>query len=438
MTCLGVDVPHDLTCTGVSIDSRTIQPGELYIAIVGESLDGHDFVADAFMRGASAAVVSESSGDEAGPLLQVADTTHALGQIAAFHRQRFDLAVIALTGSCGKTTVKEMVASILSLDGNTLATPGNFNNHIGVPLSLMMLDDSHQSAVFELGANHIGEIAYTSALVCPDVALVNNVSAAHLEGFGSIAGVAKAKGEIYDSLTDDGVAIVNADEVQVNSWQKNLENRKTLTFSREQQADVMATAIQLDANGCPSFELDIFGECQRIHLGIPGMHNVSNALAAAASCHALNVSLSKIKQGLERCASAPGRMTVTTGLAGARLIDDSYNANFASVKAAIEVLAAYPSDRILVLGDMAELGQEAEHHHRELGKLASAHGVDMMLTCGHLSRFCSDAFEGDAKHFTQQSDLLAYLKPKLNSQTTLIIKGSRSAHMERVVEGLMS
>lgn len=433
VSLLKVDCPvlEDVELTGVCIDSRKLTPGCLFVALTGEHFDGHDFIADAERLGAAAVVCHRLMPHVSLPQLVVPDTLQALTSLACHHRQQMDCAVIALTGSNGKTTVKEMIASILPK--TAFATPGNLNNHIGVPLSLLQLTPTHRMAVFELGANHLGEIAHTVSLVQPRVALINNVATAHLEGFGTIDGVAHAKGEIYAGLASDGIAVINDDDAYAHFWDLSLEHKKTRRFSATHEADVYARQIKLDEQGCAQFSLVLPEGEALIHLAVPGLHNVNNALAAAACTSALGIALPDIVAGLERFSGVQGRMTYRRGLRDAVVIDDTYNANLRSMLTALDVLAARAGQRIFVMGDMGELGSYSQLHHQEVGAAARALGIERLMTCGEASKAATDAFGLHATHYSTQHALVEALLPQLNEKTTILVKGSRSSAMENIV-----
>jgi UDP-N-acetylmuramoyl-tripeptide--D-alanyl-D-alanine ligase len=422
----------DTTITAVSTDSRRVEPGCLFVALQGERFDGHEFCAQAVRDGAAALLVSEPLPLEC-PQLVVADTRYALGQLGALVRSLLKLKVIAITGSCGKTTVKEMCAAILNQAGPVLATQGNLNNEIGVPLTLLRLTPEHQFAVLELGANHPGEIAWTTSLVKPDVALINNVAAAHLEGFGSLQGVALAKSEIFNGLDDRGMAIVNADSEFYSHWRADLEPNMLSFGLQNRHADFLARDITTDASGCCRFTLVTpLGEMD-IALPIPGRHNISNALAAAAATQSLGMTLPVIQQGLQAMKPVKGRLCIQH-LPGITLIDDTYNASAESVLAAIDTLAAMPGYRVLVFGDMGELGLEAEAQHRRIGEHVRQMGLDGLYTVGTLSALTSAAADG--QHFADKSTLFSALGALLQQHPdiTLLAKGARSARMEEVIE----
>ena len=426
----------DARFRGVCIDSRRVTPEALFVAIRGERMDGHAFVADAAGDGVAAAMV-EHELDNALPQMIVADTTAGLGQLASRWRQRFALPVIGVTGSNGKTTVKEMLAAILSCRGEVLATRGNFNNHIGMPLTLLELDESHQAAVIEMGANHGGEIALLAALARPTVGLVTNAGRAHLEGFGSLDDVARAKGEMFTALADDGVAVINADDPYAGLWLELAGARRVLRFGLEAQADVgVRGEVVDDDNGRQRFVLVTPQGEAEVSLPLPGRHNIRNALAAAAAALAAGMSPHEIGAGLARTGGAPGRLQMRQAHGGASLLDDTYNANPDSLGVALDVLAARGGCRVLVLGDMAELGPGAEALHAEMGRQARASGIEHLYTLGELSAAASEAFGAGAGHGSDLASLLAMLRAHGGSDCTILVKGSRAMQMERVVAAL--
>ncbi|MDR6981879.1 UDP-N-acetylmuramoyl-tripeptide--D-alanyl-D-alanine ligase [Rheinheimera pacifica] len=428
----------DATVTSVSTDSRSISAGELFIALKGPNFDGTAFVAEVKAKGAIA-VVTEQQVSEAISQIVVKDTRLALGQLAAAVKARLAPKTIAVTGSAGKTTVKEMMAAILSRRGQVLSTQGNFNNDIGVPLTMLRLTEKHNYAVLELGANHQGEIAYTTSLAKPDVAIITNVAASHLEGFGDVYGVARAKGEIFNGLPANGLAILPADSEYRDYWLKRLEGKTVMQFSATGPADYYAEGIVLDNEGCAGFELICPTGRQFIQLTIPGRHNVANALAAAAACIAVGATLTDVQLGLAQMQAVKGRTNVKMVNPQLRLIDDSYNANVESVKAAIDLLASYSGYRVLVFGDMGELGADARLYHEEIGLYAKKSGINLLFTLGVLSQSASDLFNGQGAHFSSRQALLQRLLPIVSEQqeVTLLVKGSRSAKMELVVQDLL-
>jgi UDP-N-acetylmuramoyl-tripeptide--D-alanyl-D-alanine ligase len=418
---------------GVSTDSRGIEPGMLFVALRGPNHDGHDHVDQAFAAGAVAALVDRPVAADI-PQLLVTDTHLALGRLAAAWRRQVQTPLIAVTGSNGKTTVKEMCAAILSHAGTTLATLGNLNNDIGVPLTLLRLSPEHRFGVIEMGANHPGEIAYLTELAAPQVAIITNAAAAHLEGFGSIEGVARAKGEIFAGLSDNGVAVINADDDYAELWRELSASHQTLCFGLAKPADVGARGMG-DVHGS---DLEVLTPLGSFHLNLPlaGRHNIMNALAAITAALALNIDFSDIIAGLESLSAVNGRLTMRAGLNGATILDDSYNANPSSLHAGLEVLAACGGMRLLILGDMGELGEDAEALHRQAGEEARDMGIDGLYATGRLSRSASEVFGDNGHFYEQQQQLIDALQPQMNKDVTLLVKGSRSSRMERVVKAL--
>ncbi len=421
--------------TGIYTDTRELKPGSLFIALCGERFDGHDFIKEAEEQGAVAAVVNHAVDEIRMPQFVVPDPVQALAKIAAAHRQDIHCPIIALTGSNGKTTTKEMIAAILPIPSH--ATKGNFNNHIGAPLSVLQLNSQHRYAVFELGANHPGEIAHTVAIVHPDVTLINNIAPAHVEGFGSIDGVARAKGEIHQGLSAAGVAVVNDDDAYAHFWDDLLIDKKILRFSMKHVADIYAQDIQLDAHGCAQFSLIVPNGRADIQLQVPGLHNIRNALAAAACCHAVGIAVKEIQHGLNQFSGVKGRLTLLAGKNQSVVIDDTYNANLRSVLAALEVLAERPGKKIFVFGDMGELGNWATQHHQEVGLAARRLGIDLLLSYGAISKLASESFGVGGQHFVTQEQLVQNLVEKLSPDTVVLVKGSRSSAMEKIVHQLV-
>ncbi len=426
----------DADVASFSTDTRTLRDGDLFIALSGPNFDGNLFVARAAEAGAAAALVSRVDPAAGIPQLLVPDTFVALGRLARAWREQFTLTRVAMTGSAGKTTTKEMVASIFAGMGPTLATLGNKNNEIGVPLTLLRLTGEHRYGVFELGANHRGEIAYTSGLVQPHAAVITNVGTAHLEGFGSRRGIAEAKGEIYGGLLPEGVAVINADDEFAPYWRELIGNRRRLEFSQKAPADVHATDVHAAANHAYGFVLHVAGESLPVQLQLLGHHNVGNALAAAALAHACGVPLAQIAAGLAATAPVAGRL-VSHDLGGGRVvIDDTYNANPSAVKAAIDLLAGLPGRRVLVLGDMGELGEATESGHHEVGEYARMKKIDALYAVGQYSGFTAGSFGAEARRFDDKQQLIEELEKELEGVVTLLVKGSRSARMEQVVDAL--
>ncbi|QYM94629.1 UDP-N-acetylmuramoyl-tripeptide--D-alanyl-D-alanine ligase [Dickeya ananatis] len=430
-------VGENLTISDVSTDTRKLSAGCLFIALRGEKFDAHDYAADAVNNGAAALLVSKHLPIDV-PQLVVEDTRLALGVMAGWVRQQSRARVVALTGSSGKTSVKEMAASILRQCGNVLYTAGNFNNDIGVPLTLFRLTPEHDYAVIELGANHIGEIAYTTAMVRPEAALVNNLAAAHLEGFGSLEGVAQAKGEIFGGLPSQGVAIVNADSHDEARWQNVLTGKTLWRFSPQGRAgvDFYASDIRVSERGTDVVLHTPMGDIA-VTLPLPGRHNIANALAATALALAVGASLEAVKSGLEQLQAVPGRLFPIALAPGKLLLDDSYNANVGSMTAAAQVLAEMPGYRVLVVGDMAELGQDALACHRQVGETAREANIDKVLSVGTLSALIGEA-SGAGEHFDNKAALIDRLRALVTQHNTItvLIKGSRSAAMEQVVHAL--
>ncbi len=427
---------EDVPLSGICIDSRKVKPGNLYVVMQGARFDGHQFIADAIEHGAVAVLCQRVIPELSIPQLVVEDTLHALTTLAIEHRQNMDCPVIALTGSNGKTTVKEMIASILP--SPSFATPGNLNNHIGVPLSVLQLTSVHRYAVFELGASGLGEIAHTCRIVKPQVALINNIAPAHIEGFGSIDGVARAKGEIYQGVNLDGIAVVNDDDNYAHFWDDILAHKQTYRFSTKKNTDIYSKNIHFNAENCAEFTLVTPKGEALIQLNVPGSHNISNALAAAACAYALNIDLADIAKGLCQFTGVAGRMACISGLHQAQIIDDTYNANLNSVLTALHVLSARSGVRIFVFGDMGELGTWSEEHHRKVGLAARACGIDRLFTFGRHSEETTRAFGPHAQHYHSQDALVQDLLPCLNAQTSILVKGSRSSAMENIVKRLIA
>ena len=428
----GANVPFQF----VSIDTRTLQPGDLYVALIGNRLDGHEYVKQAIDKGACAVLISKEM-DIDTPYLQVADTTQALGRLALYNRQKFNRDVVAITGSSGKTTVKGMMATLLRQQNEVLVTRGNLNNHIGAPLTLLRLNHTYDYAVVELGASAEGEIAYSSQLVKPTVSILTNAGSAHLEGFGSLETIVRTKGEIIDALAQDGIAVLNADSPHFETWNTRAGKRRVISFGENEKATVRASEIQINETGCCDFNLHIDDEVAQVHLKVMGQLNVFNALASAAACHGLQMSLANIVAGLQAFEGVEGRLIEKPGLNGSVVIDDSYNANPASVRAAMDVLSSRKGHSIFVLGDMAELGVETQLAHAEMGAYAREAKINEFFALGEFSRKAADAFGENAHWFASHDNLVRFLKQKLSKDVTVLVKGSRSAHMDRVVNEII-
>jgi UDP-N-acetylmuramoyl-tripeptide--D-alanyl-D-alanine ligase len=423
----------DTEIQGVSTDSRTIVSGNLFVALIGPNHDGHEHVEAAQKRGAVAAMVDHPV-DSPLPQIVVNDTRLALGQLAAAWRSELEMSLVAVTGSNGKTTVKEMVSSILATAGRVGATRGNLNNEIGVPLTLLSFSRDHQFGVVEMGANHSGEISYLSAVAQPRIAVITNAAAAHLEGFGSLEGVARAKGEIFEGLEEPGVAVINADDSFAPLWSDLAAPHPVLTFGMEQGADVRGSWQAAGRGGHLTVAWD--GDEFAINLHLPGRHNGYNALAATTVALVIGISPEDITRALESMRPVSGRLQPIVGVNGSRIIDDSYNANPASIRAGLEVLAACKGRRYLAMGDMAELGNSADDLHEQVGLQALELGIDRLYSTGRMSRKAAEVFGNSGFHFDEQQSLIAALRSELAADVTLLVKGSRSSHMEQVVEAL--
>ena len=426
---------------GVSTDSRTVAPGELFIALRGDKFDGHEFVGTARTRGAVAAVVdtqgSETLGEAGLPLIVVEDTRLALGDLAAEWRSRFSLPVIGVTGSNGKTTNKEMITSIMKSAFGAdavLATQGNLNNDIGLPLTLLKLDVRHRAAVVEMGMNHPGEIAYLARIGRPTVALVTNAQRAHLEGMGTLDMIAAEKGSIFTGLPENGVAVFNADDPWADLWRSQSAHCRRLCFALEGPAEVTGHA---HVHGLESRVTIIAnGEQVEVQLALPGVHNARNALGAAATALAAGVSLENVRAGLTAFRGIKGRLQRRAGVHGATLLDDTYNANPDSVCAGIDVLAETVGRKILVLGDMGEIGEMTGQFHDEIGGYAKSQGIDRLMAFGESSAIAARNFGAGGEHFKKMEDLIAALLAELAPETIVLVKGSRFMRMERVLDAI--
>jgi UDP-N-acetylmuramoyl-tripeptide--D-alanyl-D-alanine ligase len=431
----------DVTFTGICKDTRAIKAGNLFVAIIGEQFDGNQFAAAAIQSGASAALVSRPLPSDL-PQLVVPDTLEALGKLTQHWRNRFHLPLIGVTGSNGKTTMKNMIAAILQAachgdSTGVLATEGNLNNNIGVPFTLARLNNEQRYGVVEMGMNNAGEIAYLTQLVRPQVAVISNAAESHLQGLKDVAGVARAKGEIFLGLTKDGTAVLNRDDNFYDYWCGLVTGHPCLTFSMTQAADL--TAVIKDAAATTHQLIMLQTPAGNIDVKLPllGNHNVMNALAATAATLAIGIELAAVKAGLEGLHAAPGRFNVHLMANGARVIDDTYNANPFSTHAAINTLATFPGKKILVLGDMRELGADELALHQLTGERAAAAGIDHVFTLGTLSAETTKAFGANGQHFTDREALIAAVKPYVAANHTILVKGSRSMKMELVVSQLI-
>ena len=430
---------NDVSITRVTTDSRDVRSGDLFVAIKGPRFDGHDFVDQAVKQGAAAVLVSKEAvlGDSEPPAIIVEDVRLAYGRLASWWRSMFSIPLVAITGSNGKTTVKEMLASILREEAGVeavLATRGNFNNDIGMPAMLLELEPGHRFAVIEMGMNHLGEIAYLTRLACPTIALVNNAGTAHIGELGSVEAIARAKGEIFSGLGDEGVAIINADDAFADYWRSLVAGKRMVEFGLGRRADVSAS-YELSETG----SLITFNTGQgrfAATLGVPGLHNVKNALAAVAAAVALEVGEASIVAGLGAYRGVAGRLQRRELPSGDVLIDDTYNASPESVRAALSVLGASSGRKVFVLGDMGELGETAASMHSELGGFARRAGADHLLALGELSAEAVNAFGVGGEHFERPDALLMALRDLLDGSTTVLVKGSRFMRMERIVKSL--
>lgn len=418
---------------GVAIDSRRVQPGNLFVALAGERVDGHDFVDAAQNAGAAAALVEHSVAC-ALPQLLVKNSAAALGEIARRWRLCCPARIVAITGSNGKTTVKNLTAAILAAAGPCHATSGNLNNEIGLPLSLAALPESARFAVLEMGAGQPGDIASLAAIAFADVALVNNIAPAHLERMLSLDGIAATKGAIYSALPEQGIAVINGDDAYADYFTGLAGNRRVLRFALDHPAEVRGRILESGAGTRLAITTPL-GEIE-VNLALAGRHNAMNALAATAAALAAGAHLGHVQSGLESVTAASGRLQAERLASGITLIDDSYNANPASTRAAIEVLANYPAPRWLVLGDMRELGPEAPELHTAIGHYAAQHGIDALFTVGALSAHAAAAFGSTARPFIDQPALIAALRAELTTGATVLVKGSRGSAMEHVVAAL--
>lgn len=433
-------VGSDQPFIGISTDSRKLRSGELYVALSGERYDGHEFVEPAARQGAVAAVVERKMDSPVAQVI-VSDALKALQLYGSHWRNRFDIPVIGVTGSNGKTTTKEMLSAICAQRGPVLATIGNLNNHIGVPLTLLRLRAEHQSAIIEMGANHQGEIAQLTRLAQPGIAVITQAGLAHIEGFGGRDGIARGKGEIFAGLSANGLAVINADDSYADMWRQTAAHCQQLNFGLDATADVTAHAIREISHGGDEhieFELITPQGSAQVSLPMLGRHNVMNALAAAGCALGAGFSPTEIARGLAAMRSVSGRLVRREAIQGAQVIDDTYNANPTSLAAALDLLARLPTRRWLVLGDMAELGAESSEWHRKAGEWAREHEVERLFALGPLSLEAVKAFGKGAEHFASHTELTASLASELRADITVLVKGSRSMHMEQVVKALLA
>jgi len=435
---VGADVPFE----SVSTDTRTLQTGQLFFALRGARFDAAAFVEEAARRGAAAAVVSHRQSVSL-PQVEVADPRAALGSFARAWRRRFTLPVIGVTGSNGKTTVKEMIAAILRValdragsDERVLVTQGNLNNEIGLPLTVLRLRQHHRAAVLEMGASHAGEIACLTEIAAPTVGIVTNAGPAHLEGFGSLQGVAAGKGELFAGLAAGCVAVINRDDRFFDFWRERARAAQQVSFGLHADADFRAEAIESLPGQGLRFRLITPSGARELALPMAGPHNVNNALGAAAAAMSAGADLAQVVTGLATMANVPGRLRALDGPTGITVYDDTYNANPGSVAAAVAFLAGLPVERWLVLGDMAELGTDSDALHREVGELASEAGIHRLFCLGVASRAAADAFGAGSSCHDDVESLLGALGHELHPGVAVLVKGSRSMGMERVVRAL--
>lgn len=427
-----------IAVNNICIDSRTVQKGDLFVAIYGGKVDGHDFVQQAKENGAVAALVNREVAVDI-PLLKIDQPIKALGKLGSFKRKQFTGKVIGITGSVGKTTTKTILASILAQHAETFSNIKSYNTDATLPLMLWQLKEKHYFAVLEMGASYFGEIAYLTEMAKPQVAVLLNAVPCHVENFGDLAGISRAKGEIFQGLHPIGSAILNLDDQYFDYWKKLalIFERKILSFGLNPKADVTASAITIDDHGCPHFYLHL-PDSSKVDIALPllGAHNVINALAASAAAFSLGLKPEEIKQGLETVAVPEMRLQQYCGISNAKIIDDSYNANPASVNAALKILAGMVGEKIFIFGDMRELGENTVKYHEDVGKLAKDLNIDYLCTFGELSAISAKCFGKNGFAFADQDALIAKVKTIINAQSVILIKGSRSMHMENVVQKL--
>jgi len=433
----------DVCFLGCSTDTRTLKDKELFIALRGENFNGHDYLDKAKTSGASAVLVEEkhdgpgsSTGSFSGPSIVVKNTRQAMGELAKNWRAGFSIPLVAITGSNGKTTVKEMLAGILSCKAPVLATQGNLNNDIGVPQTLFGLGEEHKYAVIEMGANHPGEIEWLSHVAQPTVATITQCAPAHLEGFGSIEGVAHAKAEIFDGLLEDGIAVINGDDDFAELWLEKSKHSNQLTFGLDSGNEVTAESVCIEEDKSFFQMITPVGDME-LTLNLPGRHNIMNALEAAACAISLGISLSTVKQGLEFISAVKGRLQIKSGFKQCRIIDDTYNANPASLDVALKVLEKFPGRHWLVIGDMGELGDDTEALHAQAGKVSKTSGVERLYALGELTKLTVQSFGEGARHVDNHEQLVSLIGEEIDSDVTILIKGSRAMGMEHLVNALV-
>lgn len=426
----------DVHFNAVSTDTRTLKPGALFLAIKGKNFDGHDYLEQAIALGASGVVVSNAYENPDVAVIHVKDTIWAYGQIAALHRSKFKIPMIGITGSCGKTTVTSMVVAILRTLGKVLAPVGSFNNEIGLPRTLLELSEDDNYGVLEMGARNSGDIKYLMELVNPNIVLINNVNPAHTETFGTLDDIAKTKGEIYQFLQPHGTAILNVDDAYAPYWLSMLKTQNVLTFGLEHTADITCAYIVEEHH---RIKMELVTDVGTIQIILPllGLHNVRNALAAAAVARTLDISLEDIKAGLESYKTVTRRMEIKEGKNGAKIIDDSYNANPIAMGYALDVLSKQAGRRIFVMGDMLELGDLTDESHRSVGRRAKVAKVDTLLAFGDKARLAVEEFGANGTFYTDKNQLISDLTAMLNSDTVILVKGSHGMKLNEVVEKIV-
>jgi len=425
---------RNISITGMALDSRKVVDGDLFVAIEGAQRDGHEFIETARDNGAAAALVSRNIATDM-PVLQVENTVAASAEIGRFARQRFTGTVVGITGSAGKTTAKTLLSAVLSRAGTTIATIGNENNELGVPLTLSRLFQQPEYAVIEMGAAQLGDIRYLKSLAQPDLVVLLNALDAHVGRFGGIDAIAEAKGEILDELSADQVAVINADQAWTEAWCERALPARIVTFGMSEHANVRAMEIEDEGVRGSRISVDSFGRRFEVSICVPGRAGVMNALATIAAATALGVSLDLVVAGLETADVVPGRGELKQLDNGANLIDDSYNASPASVMASIDVLAKAPSPRIAVLGDMLELGDQSQRFHSEVGKATDLASIDQVIAVGPAAKGIADARQGASIHVDSVDHLIIDL-PEFPANSTILIKGSRSVGLDRLVTAL--
>ena len=417
----------------VSTDSRQVKAGDLFVALRGERFDGHEYLNEASRKGACAAMVETAVGVRF-PQVLVQDTEKALGQLSAFWRGAFHMPLVAVTGSCGKTTVKEIIGNILKCKAKTLVSQGNFNNAIGLPLSLLKLERNHEFAVVEIGMNQVGEIEYLSKLAAPTAAVITNAGPAHLEFLHSVNQVAIEKGSIVSGLNDSGVVVLNHDDRFFDFWKESAAPRTVISFGFTDKADVSGSCQLSESGASINMNTPIGSMIGNINL--IGAHNVSNALAATAAAIGLNMPKRCILEGLDKMCAIKGRLQIRRHKFGGRVIDDTYNANPASTQAAIRILSKIKGDRRLVVGDMFELGSDRIRFHQDIGRCARDAGIGRLYCVGDLSEFTAEAFGRGASHYQSKQELISDLERQIDAGTTLLVKGSRGMKMEKITDYL--